>query len=244
MPTLPVSLHPLLRQLGRQASPRVLQTGFPRLDAALHEGGWPLGALTELLPRVPGQAELRLLAPALQAAMARPGFLILVDPPGLPHAPAWGAAGVALDRVVVVRPGSPRDWLWTVDQAARAGQPAVLAWPGRVGLDGKSLRRLQIAAEEGGGLLVLSRRPSKAEEPSPAALRLRMGVGVNVGSGPGPLQIDILKQRGHWGGQSLQVALPFPETPPPSPVDWLHPLPVVPVPGVVPLRTPSLAAVR
>ncbi|MDP2227146.1 MAG: translesion DNA synthesis-associated protein ImuA [Moraxellaceae bacterium] len=238
MTSLPVSLHPLLRQLGRQASPRVLQTGFPRLNAALHEGGWPLGALTELLPRVPGQAELRLLAPALRAALTRPGFLILVDPPGVPHAPAWGAAGLALDRVMVVRPGTPRDWLWTVDQAARAGQPVVLAWPGRVGLDSKNLRRLQLAAEEGGGLLVLSRRPSRAQEPSPAALRLRLGGGHHA------LQIDILKQRGHWGGQSLTLALPYPDTPPPPPADWFHRAPVAPAPGVVPLRPSSLATAR
>lgn len=209
-------LHPLLRQAGRQAAPRVLQTGFPRLDAALHEGGWPLGALTELLPRVPGQGELPLLAPALRAVLQRPGWLVLVTPPGLPHAPGWAAAGVPVERVLVVRPGTPRDWLWAVDQAARAGQPAVLAWPGRVGLDGKSLRRLQLAAEEGGGLLVLSRSQSRAEEHSPAALRMRLRA-VRAS-----LAVDILKQRGHWGGQALDLPLPWPESPPPPPTEWLQ----------------------
>lgn len=233
-------LHPLLRQAGRQAAPRVLQTGFPRLDAALHEGGWPLGALTELLTRVPGQGELPLLAPALRAVLQRPGWLVLVTPPGLPHAPGWAAAGVPVERVLVVRPGTPRDWLWTVDQAARAGQPAVLAWPGRVTLDGKSLRRLQLAAEEGGGLLVLSRSHSRAEEHSPAALRLRLRA-VRA-----TLAVEILKQRGHWGGQALDLPLPWPEVPPPSPAEWMRARPVaegVPAsrvtdttPGVTPLR--------
>lgn len=221
-----VTLHPLLRQLGSPAAPRVLQTGFPALDAALREGGWPLGALTELLPRVPGQAELWLLAPALRAQLARPGWLVLVSPPGLPHAPAWAAAGVGVERVLVVRPTNARDWLWTVDQAARAGQPAVLAWPGRVGLDGKSLRRLQLAAEEGGGLLVLSRRQSRAQEPSPAALR------VCLRAARAQLQLEIVKQRGHWGGQALTLPLPFPEAGPPPPTAWMAPPPAAAsVPG-------------
>lgn len=215
MSTPLVSLHPLLRQLGQQASPRVQPSGHPRLDAALHEGGWPLGALTELLPRVPGQAELSLLAPALRAQLRRPGWLVLVTPPGLPHAPAWAAAGVAAERVLVVKPPTPRDWLWAVDQAARAGQPAVLAWPGRVALDGKSLRRLQLAAEEGGGLLVLSRRPSSATEASPAALRL------GLAASGARLDLNILKQRGHWGGQALALALPYPEAPPSPPATWM-----------------------
>lgn len=211
-----VTLHPLLKQAGRQAAPRTLPTGFPRLDTALHEGGWPLGALTELLPQVSGQGELPLLAPALRAALARPGWLVLVSPPGLPHAPGWAAAGVAVERVLVVRPGTPRDWLWTVDQAARAGQPAVLAWPGRVTLDSKSLRRLQLAAEEGGGLLVLSRRPGQAEAPSPAALRVRLQ-GVRAA-----LALEIVKQRGHWGGQQVELPLPLPEAPPPPSAIWMR----------------------
>lgn len=214
-----VTLHPLLRQAGGQPTPRVLQTGHSALDAALHDGGWPLGALTELLPRAPGQGELALLAPALRQALRRPGWLVLVTPPGLPHAPGWAAAGVAVERVLVLRPGNARDWLWTVDQAARAGQPAVLAWPGRVTLDGKNLRRLQLAAEEGGGLLVLSRRQARAEEPSPAALR------VSLRAARAALALEILKQRGHWGGQALQVPLPWPASPPPPPSAWMRSAP-------------------
>ncbi|MES2919328.1 MAG: translesion DNA synthesis-associated protein ImuA [Pseudomonadota bacterium] len=229
--TAPLStLHPLLRPAGRQAAPRILQTGYPRLDTALHEGGWPLGALTELLPRVPGQGELALLAPALGEALRRPGWLVLVTPPGLPHAPGWAAAGVGVERVLVLRPGTPRDWLWAVDQAARAGQPAVLAWPGRVALDGKHLRRLQLAAEEGGGLLVLSRRPGRAAEPSPAALRLRLQPGRAA------LELEILKQRGHWGGQALSVPLPWPASPPPPPSAWMKETSTIPPARVRPLR--------
>jgi cell division inhibitor SulA/protein ImuA len=224
-PTL-LSLHPLLRQAAGAGGHRALPTGHAVLDAALHEGGWPLGALTELLSQLPGMGELSLLAPALAQALARPGWLVLVTPPGLPHAPAWQAAGLPPARVLVVKPPTPRDWLWAVDQAARAGQPAVLAWPGRVALADKSLRRLQLAAEEGGGLLVLARRQSAAAEPSPAALRLSL-----QGAGPA-LRLQVLKQRGSWGGQPFALPLPLPAAAPPSPADWLRtvaPAPVAPV---------------
>lgn len=210
-----LSQTPQLRALGQQtATPRVQASGFAPLDQALHEGGWPLGAVTELLPRVPGGAEWGLLAPALRVQLQQPCWLVLVTPPGLPHAPAWAAAGLPADRLLLVRPDNARDWLWSVDQAARAGQP-VLAWPGRVGLDGKSLRRLQLAAEEGGNLLVLSRRPSQARDASPAALRLQLeAVGAE-------LRLHILKQRGHWGGQSLRLPLPWPASPPPALSSWM-----------------------
>ncbi len=208
--------HPLLQQLQPRPPQASLASGHAALDAALHTGGWPLGALTELLLALPGAAEITLLAPALRTALQQPGALVLVNPPGLPHAPAWNAAGLGVERLLIVRPSNPRDWLWSVDQAARAGMPAVVAWPGRIALNGKHLRRLQLAAELGGGLLVLSRRPLQQEEASPAALRLRI---QNL---PGALDIEVIKQRGHWGGQRLQLSLPHPLEPAPPAEHWLN----------------------
>ena len=66
------TLHPSLwraSQLGGAAQ-RVTPSGFEALDAELPGGGWPHGALTELLLAQPGVGELRLLAPALAAAAA------------------------------------------------------------------------------------------------------------------------------------------------------------------------------
>jgi len=158
--------------------------------------------------------ELQLLAPALRTALARLGWLVLVTPPGQPHAPAWQAAQLPAERLLIVRPDNPRDWLWSVDQSARAGMPAVLVWPGRVVLSSKTLRRLQLAAEEGGGLLVIIRRPGDEREASPAALRLRLQAEGAT------LCLHIVKQRGSWGGQSLSLGLPFPEAPPPPLEQW------------------------
>lgn len=206
--------HPLLHRALQQTRRPAQPSGHAALDAALHEGGWPLGAVTELLAPLPGLAELWLLAPALRASLELPGWLVLVTPPGLPHAPAWQALGLPCERLLILRPDNPRDWLWSVEQAAKAGMPAVLAWPGRVALNGKSLRRLQLAAETGGRLLMISRRPQSAREASPAALRLHLAA---QGS---QLQVDILKQRGSWGGQSLMLDLPFRASPTPPVDDW------------------------
>src|SRR5258708_38997290 len=67
--------------------------GFPGLDAELPGGGWPAGALTEILPAHEGIGELRLLGPAL-AGLSQLGLrLAWIAPPHLPYAPALAAAG-------------------------------------------------------------------------------------------------------------------------------------------------------
>lgn len=76
-----------------------LASGFPRLDAELPGGGWPRGALTELLPEGEGIGELDLLLPALAALTAAGQTVVLVAPPHAAHAPAWAAAGIRLDRL-------------------------------------------------------------------------------------------------------------------------------------------------
>ena len=76
MSALPVSIediHPALwrgSQLARGAQ-RVVPTGHDRLSRELPGGGWPRGALIELLTRQSGVGELRLLAPALASEMTK-----------------------------------------------------------------------------------------------------------------------------------------------------------------------------
>jgi hypothetical protein len=58
-----------------------------------------------------------------------------------------------------------------MEQALRSRAcAAALGWADSV--DGNCLRRLKLAAEEGGSLGVLFRPPQRASEPSPASLRL------------------------------------------------------------------------
>ncbi|MDZ4255750.1 MAG: SOS cell division inhibitor SulA, partial [Sulfuritalea sp.] len=85
-----------------------LASGFPALDAELPGGGWPRGALTELLTEHEGIGELGLLLPALAALTAAGQTVVLIAPPRAAHAPAWAAAGIRLDGLRLVFPRRPR----------------------------------------------------------------------------------------------------------------------------------------
>lgn len=105
-----------------------LATGYPELDAELPGGGWPQGQLTECLSDQAGIGELSLIMPTLVRLSAGDGWLALVAPPYVPHAPAWLAAGLALQRLVILYPG--RELAWCVEQLlASGGFSAVLVWP-------------------------------------------------------------------------------------------------------------------
>src|SRR5690606_17075946 len=96
-------------------------TGFAELDQTLPGGGWPLGALTEILHAEPGIGELRLLMPAL-ARLSRQGrWVALIAPPYIPYAPALAGCGVDLRHVLLVHPKGSVDALWSLEQALRAG---------------------------------------------------------------------------------------------------------------------------
>ena len=86
----------------------VLPTGLPALDAALPGGGWPLGALTELLQDSPQAPVWRLLAPALAQALAeRAGALVLVGAPHAPFIPGLAAQGLDAARWLRVDADTP-----------------------------------------------------------------------------------------------------------------------------------------
>ncbi|MCX7155717.1 MAG: translesion DNA synthesis-associated protein ImuA [Rhodocyclales bacterium] len=185
-----------------------LATGFARLDAELPGGGWPRGALTELLPEQTGIGELGLLLPALAALTAAGQTVVLIAPPHSAHAPAWAAAGIRLDCLRLVFPSRPRDALWAAVEALRCGGvAATLLWLDalfRAQLPANSLRRLQVAAGEGGGGAFFFRPPQQARAASPAPLRLQLQAAGRQ------LRVKLLKRRGPPARQAilLDVARP------------------------------------
>jgi protein ImuA len=123
-------------------------TGHAALDAVLPGGGWPVGALVEVLQPQAGQGEWRLLLPALGVSPA--GALVLVNPPHRPFVPALAAQGLDAARLLMLQgPTLARDAaarVWACEQALRcAGVSAVLAWLPQVRPE--QLRRLQMAAQ-------------------------------------------------------------------------------------------------
>ena len=103
------SLEHLLEQhpVWRGAAPvpywPAVSTAYPELDKALPGGGWPTGALTEILSGREGIGELQLVLPALAALSWAGKRVVWLAPPHLPYAPALAAAGVDLAQLAVVR---------------------------------------------------------------------------------------------------------------------------------------------
>jgi protein ImuA len=81
----------------------VLPSGFDALDLQLPGGGWPTGALTELLLPQPGVGELRLLAPLLAALHGAQRSVVWFDPPAMPCAAGLTELGLDMRRLVVVQ---------------------------------------------------------------------------------------------------------------------------------------------
>ena len=119
----------LWRGRGLPASaPAGVPTGFGALDQALPWRGWPPDGLSEVLTGQPG-AGLALLLPMLVAlghadGARQPRWLLLVDPPFVPYAPALAARGIDLTRLVIVRAGA--EGPWAMEQALRSGACAVV----------------------------------------------------------------------------------------------------------------------
>lgn len=182
----------------------VVPTGFAALDAVLPGGGWPVGAVTELLQPQFSLAEAQLLLPAV-ALQAGPRRQVLVI--GSPHEPflaGWHAWGVQADCVLRVQPGTPAEALWVVEQALQAsGIGAVLAWLPHAAP--AQLRRLQSCAT-GGDFPVFLMRPQEAALHASAA-PLRVGCRL---AAPGQVGVHVLKRRGppHDGELVLATAAP------------------------------------
>jgi hypothetical protein len=180
------------------AAVKAVPSGFTELDELLG-GGWPQGALTEIIMPRQGIGALRLLIPALARLSQGDRWICWVAPPHIPYAPALVNAGVDLSRILLVHPRAQQDGLWAVEQSLRSGNcAAVLAWPA---LDDKViLRRLQLAAEAGGALGVLFRPRHFVQRPSAAALRIQLASGIDGG-----LSVSVLKRRGGWAAGPVHL---------------------------------------
>ena len=209
--------------------PEGLPSGFAALDAELTGGGWPRAGLAEVLCDGVGFGEQRLLLPALARLCAEARrWLLWIDPPHTPYAPALAAAGIDPDRVLLVRAtesGDARAAAWTLEQALESGAcAAVLAWADERLLSMSVLRRLQLRARHSGTLAVLFRPLRARLSASAAELRLaltpsadavsaaaptaRQPSGRPLASDPGQsLDVEILKRRGGWPLAGLTLRL-------------------------------------
>lgn len=233
----PQDIHAGVWHAHTLASPvqSVQATGDALLDAHLPGGGWPVGALVELLQPAGAHSEWRLLLPAL-AACGR-GPVVLVGAPQLPFVPALSRLGLRSGRLLSVlasatagegtrvkdeasgrRNEEASGRLWATEQVLRCAEvDAVLAWLPQA--RGDQLRRLHLAAAEHHKLLFVMRPDRARSDASPAVLRLLVQPMARArhplqGLLLDGLEVDILKRRGpplaeplHLQARSQQLGL-------------------------------------
>ncbi|MBN3763137.1 translesion DNA synthesis-associated protein ImuA [Burkholderia sp. Ac-20365] len=193
-------IHPSLwraSQLARGGR-RSLDTGYPALSTELPGGGWPVGALVDLLVQVPGVGEMRLLRPALSSLSDR--HIALVQPPHIPDGLGLDYIGLSLDRLLQVKTPKTADAFWSAEQILRAGTcGALILWAQHA--QASSLRRLHLAAQSSETLFIMVRPLASAQDSSPAVLRLALRPSADG------LMVDIVKRRGPTRAEPLSISL-------------------------------------
>ncbi|MDQ1078027.1 ImuA family protein [Pseudoroseomonas cervicalis] len=243
MPASPDQLAALRHRLARierglgEAAPPPLPLA-PAIDRHLPEGGLARGALHEVMAADPGAA-LGFCA----LLLGRAGGTVLwiaprsdaLWPPGL------RPLGLPVERLVLARYRQPQEGLWALEEALRspALAGALLQIPS---LPMLAARRLQLAAEAGGGIGLLLRDAAAADPDGPAP-----GGAANaltrwhIASEPGgeapdaaPVwRLRLLRCRGGrpgaWrvaaGSGGLRVTPAAPDLPAPLPLSWPAPPP-------------------
>jgi protein ImuA len=162
------------RPLGSER--RSFLTSLDDWDALAPPGGFARGAVHELLgdpasplPLTPAVA----LARAALRSDTPDRQIVFVDPQGLLHPPALRAWDIPLARVLILRPRSDDETLWSITECLRSSAvSAVVARPPV--LSRLEARRLQLAAETGGGVGVLLRAHDRTAVHFAAATRWRV----------------------------------------------------------------------
>jgi protein ImuA len=188
-PQTPLLLRPdrteIARRLEALASLRsrpagAVPTKIVPIDAALPQGGLGRGIVHEWIgthdptqerPVRCWSPSLGLITQMAKASIQESTRLVWVGQSVWPY-PASLTIGneCPLSRCLFVRASKPADRLWATDLALRCGAVPVVIADGS-GFDLASTRRLQLAAEAGGGLCLLARPPWEHRELSAAATR-------------------------------------------------------------------------
>lgn len=179
-------------------------SGYVALDNLLNGGGWPLGAVTEILCSQPGQGELRLVIPFLeQLGQQDLRWQLWLNPPYQPYGPGLNAWGLNTDKMLICQADKPEDLLWSIEQGiTTGGASVVLAWV--EALDKAQLRRIQLASEKNGIATFLFRSLKFRHAQSVSALRLAINMMEQQ-----RVQLDILKRRGGWPVRNIDLTLPL-----------------------------------
>lgn len=207
-----------MEQSCRPSRAPVGSTGLEALDRLLPARGLEGGTLIEWLGESEGSGAATLALTVAARALGS-GALVVIDGKREFYPPAAARLGIALEQTVVVQPGNAADARWAFEQSLRCRAVAVaLGWV--EGLNDRVFRRLQLAAEAGGGLGFLLRPAACRAAPSWAEVRLLVRASPPLGSHKGlfdpisiqamsgqRLRIEVLSCRGGVGGRVVELEL-------------------------------------
>ena len=134
------------------------RTGLAAFDALPPGGAFARGAVHELL-HAPGHAAPMFPTAWLAKCAAEQNAVVWSDPARELYPPALAALGIPLERLFLLHPASEADQIWALAECLRCrGVSAVVAaLPPRQRISRVEARRLQLAAEQGGGVGLLMR---------------------------------------------------------------------------------------
>ncbi|NQU25045.1 MAG: hypothetical protein HQ567_27480 [Candidatus Nealsonbacteria bacterium] len=197
-----------VEQTRQNAEDVPVASGCSPLDRLLGNGGFRRGTLVEWLAAGQSSGAETLALTAAREACRQGGTLVVLDARREFYPPAAVRLGIELQRLVVVHPTGPADAAWALDQALRCpGVAAAVAWAEKV--DGPTLRRWQLAAEQSGALGLLIRPESARHEPSWAEVRLLVEpLPVrSLQSHRRRSKVHLLRCRRATGGRSAEVEI-------------------------------------
>lgn len=181
-----------------------IKTGFTALDELLPGGGWPAGALTDLLITQAGIGEIQFLKAAFQAALSSnqsSSPIFFVNPPHAPNAICWRNWDLPLDRLIWIRSKKVQDASWVAEQILRSHHcTALVCWLDPI--RSSDLRKLHLLAQASGSLFFLFRPLITQQTPSPAPLRLTLS------PIDGGIKASIFKRRGPVCERNVEIFLP------------------------------------
>jgi hypothetical protein len=197
-----------IREIEAHSHPRrlpPLSLGIAPLDALLPEGRLPAGSLVELLSEADGTGAWTLSLLMAKQVCGDWKVLVLIDDQRCFYPPGAAQLGIDLDRSLVVRPRTRRDTLLATNQSLRCSAVgAVVGWCDQ--LRTLDARRLQMAAEAGGGVGFLLRPPGALRAPSFANLRLRIAP-LAATDAARRLHVEVVRCRGGKDGQTMMLEI-------------------------------------
>jgi protein ImuA len=173
-------------------------------SASLPELGLPPGGVVEWLVGRPGAGAVTSAMHILARSRRAGDVWAVVDPLREFYIPALSGWGVRPSSALLIRPATPREMCWAIEQCLRCpGVAATWTWVDQR-FPALVHRRWKRAAETGGGVGLFF-RPDRARarrEPVWADLRLRL---TPRAGGPGDVRqmtIEVLYRRGGLGGSA------------------------------------------